>query len=172
MATEPPPEQDPTPARAYNTAFEYDPSGNRSSATNGYVTTRYEYDAGNRLKNRIDEIAGHRFETSFDYDDANNRMVLTYPSGNRVTYAYDSTNRLARVYDDDRGLEFARDFTYRPSGALASYTSGNGIVNAVDYNANTEQPTHIGSSGGVLDLTYDVYDGAGNVTGIADTRQG
>ena len=171
VATEPPPEQDPTPARAYNTAFEYDPSGNRSSATNGYVTTRYEYDAGNRLKNRIDEIAGHRFETSFDYDDANNRMVLTYPSGNRVTYAYDSTNRLARVYDDDRGLEFARDFTYRPSGALASYTSGNGIVNAVDYNANTEQPTHIGSSDGVLDLTY-AYDGAGNVTGIADTRAG
>ncbi len=81
-----------------------------------------------------------------------------------------TTPGVVRVYDTERGVEFARDFVYRPSGAVASYTSGNGIVNAVQYN-DVEQPTHIGSSGGVVDLSY-TYDLAGHVTGIADPRPG
>ncbi len=155
---------------AYNAAVQYDASGSRTSASNAYVTSQFEYDAGSRLTRRIDEITGHRFETSFGYDANDNLTDLWYPSGNRVTYDYDSNNRLVRVYDTERGLEFARDFVYRPSGAVASYTSGNGIVNAVQYN-DVEQPTHIGSSGGVVDLSY-TYDDAGHVTGIADPRPG
>jgi RHS repeat-associated protein len=155
----------------YNSTFDYDASGNRLLASNGYVTTRFEYDAVNRLKTRTDEIAGHRFETHVEYDDVTNRVVLTYPSGNHVTYDLDSNDRVWRVYDDPRGLEFARDFHYRPSGAIASYTSGNGIVNTVEYDPNTEQPINIASSGGVLDLTYD-YHGAGTVKSITDTRAG
>ncbi|MDA8440055.1 MAG: hypothetical protein M0Z51_14520 [Propionibacterium sp.] len=171
VATEPPLGVDPTATRAYDATVEYDASGNRLSASNGYVASQFEYDEGLRLTKRIDEITGRRFETGFTYDDDDNLIGVRYPSGNHVSYDYDTNNRLVRVYDDARGLEFARDFTYRPSGALASYTSGNGIINTVTFDDETEQPTHIASSGSVLDLAYS-YDDAGNVTEILDGRQG
>ncbi len=159
------------PPSLYSAIFAYDASGNRILASNGYVTTQFTYDAANRLTGRVDTITGHQFVTSVGYDDNDNLTDLGYPSGNHVTYVPDDNNRLIRVHDDTRGLEFANTFIYRPSGALASYTSGNGIVNTVAYNDNTEQPTHIISTGGVMDLTYG-YDAAGNVTSITDTRQG
>jgi RHS repeat-associated protein len=160
------------PATSYGATIHYDPStGNRDSASNGYVTSHFDYDLGDRLTKRVDEISGHQFVTRLGYDDNDNLTDLWYPSGNHVSYLPDGNNRLIRVHDDSRGLEFANTFLYRPSGAIASYTSGNGIVNTVAYNDNTEQPTHIGSTGGVMDLTYG-YDDAGRVTGIADARQG
>ena len=159
------------PASLYSATFAYDASGNRILASNGYVTTQFTYDAANRLTGRVDTIAGHQFVTRLGYDDNDNLTDLWYPSGNHVSYDPDDNNRLIRVHDDSRGLEFANTFIYRPSGAIASYTSGNGIVNTVEYNDNTEQPTHVVSSGSVLNLTYG-YDAVGNVTGITDTRQG
>ena len=53
---------------------------------------------------------------------------LVYPSGNHVAYGYDSEDRVARVFDPARQMEFAHDFTYHPSGGLASYTSGGSSV--------------------------------------------
>jgi hypothetical protein len=85
--------------------------------------------------------------TSLGYDGNDNLTDRWYPSGNHVSYGHDGNNRLIRVHDDTRGLEFANTFISRPSGAIASYTSGNGIVNTVEYNDNTEQPTHVVSSG-------------------------
>ncbi|MDA8439806.1 MAG: hypothetical protein M0Z51_13235, partial [Propionibacterium sp.] len=159
------------PATPYAATIEYDAAGNRTLVSNGYVTTRFEYDGGNRLKKRTDTITDHQFVTTLDYDNNDNVTDLGYPSGNHVKYQYDGNNRLDRVYDDARGFEFAHDFSYRPSGATESYTSGNGIVNAVESDPNTERPTHLLSSGGVLDLQYG-YDDAGNVTQIQDGRQG
>ena len=159
------------PDPSYSTIAGYDPlSGNRTSVSNGYASSTFQFDADNRMTGRTDVIAGHTFQTSYAFDDSDNLTDLWYPSGNHVTYAYGSFDRLSRVYDDERGLEFARDFTYRPSGALASYTSGNGIVNTVEYN-DVSEPTHVASSNGVVDLTY-TYDAGGNVTGIADPRPG
>ena len=73
------------------------------------------------------------------------------------------------VYVNSNPLRYV-DFAYTPSGALASYTSGNGIVNTVEYN-DVSEPTHVASSNGAVDLTY-TYDAGGNVTGIADPRPG
>jgi RHS repeat-associated protein len=156
---------------AYSTTIAYDTWGNRASATNGYVTSTFDYDGGDRLWRRTDVIkaytsdAGQTFVTQFGLDDNDNVTDLWYPSGNHVQYAYDESNRLSLVYNDQR--EFANTFTYDSSGALASFTSGNGIVNAVTYDDRL-RPSHV-TAGTALDLTYS-YDTVGNVTGIADTR--
>ena len=60
--------------------------------------------------------------------------------------------------------------TYHPSGALQALTSGNGIATAIGYDPKRYWLKSISS--GPLQLTYDQYDGVGNVGTIGDARPG
>ena len=146
----------------------FDEWGNRVQVQNGYVNATFEYDLDLRLTRRTDAINGRTFESRYEYDLNDRLKQLWYPSGNHVAYAYDH-DRLSKVYDADPQTPFATGFDFHPSGGLASYTTANGIVHAVTYDARY-RPEHITGSGGALDLTY-TYDGVGNVLQIADTRQ-
>jgi hypothetical protein len=61
--------------------------------------------------------------------------------------------------------------SYQPSGALASYTLGNGVVTTIAADGSgLPRPSRISTSSGGFDTGAYVYDGAGNVKSIgADT---
>lgn len=157
-----------SPVTDYWVHADYDEWGNRVQVQNGYVNATFEYDLDLRLTRRTDAINSRTFESRYAYDPNDRLKQVWYPSGNHVAYDYDH-DRLLRVYDADPQTPFATGFDFHPSGGLASYTTGNGIVHAVTYDARY-RPAHITGSGSALDLTYH-YDGVGNILQIDDTRQ-
>ena len=157
------------PNGPYWTHLTYDAADNRTSSANGYVTSTFAYDAANRLTQRTDVINGRPFVTQFTPDGHGNVTDIVYPSGNHVAYAYDNENRVVRVFDNARGLEFARNFSYHPSGGLAGYVSGDGSLHTITYDAR-DRPQALAAQN-FLNLTY-AYDRVGNVTSVTDARPG
>jgi YD repeat-containing protein len=138
-----------------------------ATATAPAVTTRFAYDAAGRLEAREDVVDGKTFVSGYTYDANDNLTVVEYPSGRRIGYAYDAHNRLARVYDVDTDATYANGFVYDGSGALRSYTLGNGLTTTVARHPTTHRVSGITS--GALQLGY-THDAGGNVETISDSR--
>ena len=161
---------------AYTTSFEYDDSNNRTSVSNGYVTSTFAYDAANRLRTRTDVIrktpegTGRSFVSTYTPDENGNVVEVRYPSGNAVQYRYDAENRVTDVFDVARGVTFAGAITYHPAGGLAGFTAGDGSRETIVYDERARL-RHLSGQGmaDLPDLTY-TYDRVGNVTHIDDVR--
>ena len=165
-----------TPASgpAQVTTFTYEPgSDRRATATVDGVTTAWTYDAVGRLAMRTDTVDGLAFTVTYAYDAQDNLASVTYPSGRQVGYAYDPLSRITRVFNVATDVTYDDQFTYHPSGALASYRAGNGVVTTLTYHPTRQwlDRLEVGTAGALLDLDY-AYDGVGNITGIADPRPG
>lgn len=153
------------------TTVTYEPgSENRQTVTVNGVVSQFTYDSAGQLHARTDTIDGRGYIRLFDYDNDDNLRQITYPSGRRVTYDYDAASRITKVRDATGARDVASNFTYHPSGAVTAYTSGNGIVNEMTFDAQRYWPRSI--SAGALQLTYDNYDGVSNIQAIGDSRSG
>ena len=81
-------------------------------------------------------IGGRTFATSFDYDSRDNLERIDYHSGRYVIYDYDHADRIVTVRGSNgAGGEqvFAADVDYHPSGAIKSYTFGNGRQETLSF---------------------------------------
>jgi RHS repeat-associated protein len=96
-----------TNALDFETRYEYDALGNRVAMVDAeLVRTRYEYDDLNRLvavtENYFQGQGSDQetnVRTSYGYDAAGNRTVITNARQYATTYGYDELNRLERVTD-------------------------------------------------------------------------
>lgn len=171
--------------RHYSTTYGYDPSNNQTFAANAYVTSEFTYDLGGRLESRTDEVRptgeGHAattFLTNWGYDDYENLEYVHYPrsiydraiDSMWVWYRHDTQGRVTSVGTlADRG-SFANSFTYHPSGAVKSFTAGNGLRHEATYDERQRIETI--DSGWVLSLTYGyANDNVGNPTSITETSR-
>ena len=146
-------------------------SDNRVSVNNGSVATTFDYDAAGRLAHRRDTIGAHVFDSQYAYDGNDRLTAITYPSGRVIGYERaDAEGRITRVFEAAANRDYGFGFTYHPSGALATYTAGNGLSTAITYDPSRYW-VH-GITAGPLQLTYDDYDGTGNVLRIGDSRPG
>lgn len=153
------------------TTYSYEPgTDNRKTMSSPDAFTQFSYDAVGRMYLREDTVGGKTFTQRFDYDERDNLRLLTYADGRRVQYDYNDANQVTRVLDVGTGAEYAKNFSYHPSGAVTSYQTGNGLVHTTTYDANRYWPTSINA--GELHLSYENYDGVGNVRRIADSRPG
>lgn len=186
-----------TDANAVTTTFTYDDNGRMSQISGGGKTTTFSYHPGTDLKATIStpsvetsfdldaagrvfqrrdtvggtcSVGGTCFTQRFDYDRSDNLTLITYADGRRVQYDYDGANRISRVFDVDSGEVYARDFGYHPSGAVETFRAGNEIVHTTTYDANRYWIRTVDA--GDVHLTYDNYDGVGNVRLIGDSRSG
>jgi len=162
------------------TAFGYESgSDNRqwtSSGGIGSIDHLFTFDDAGRLASRTAFVDGKVFTTQFEYDGNDALTAIEYPTigglANRRTVRYDldAERRVTRVFDATAGRDYATGFTYHPSGAVTSYTSGNGVPTTVTYDPARYWITGIQS--GALQLEYNGHDGVGNVTSIGDVRGG
>jgi YD repeat-containing protein len=149
----------------------YEPgSDNRQQVGNGDVFTTFSYDAAGRVARRHDEIAGYSFASTYTYDANDDLAALTYPSGRRISSERDAAGRVTRVFEAAASRDYAFGMTYHPSGALAAYTAGNRVATTITYDAERYWLRSIAS--GALRLSYDHYDGVGNVRSIGDSGPG
>ena len=146
-------------------------SDNRVSMSNGSVATSFVYDTAGRLARRHDVIGAYVFDNQYAYDGNDHVVAITYPSGRIIGYERaDTEGRVTRVFEAATGRDYAFGMTYHPSGALATYTAGNGIATTVAYDPARYWVRSINA--GHLQLSYSGYDGAGNVGTIGDSRAG
>lgn len=117
-------------ADASTANFSLDANGNIVGMVDALGTTRYVYDARNRLTTHTDPFGA---TVSHVYDAAGNRILLTYPDGKQVGYDYDALNRLAAVAD---WLGNRTDYSYDGAGSLTgSLNDGNGTQTRYGYDA-------------------------------------
>ncbi len=164
-----------------STALGYDDSDNRTLLENESIRSTFGYDGANRMISRQDLHKGDlsTWTAGFAYDTRDNLTRITYPTqaGGRlsVDYTYDNGNRISRIAEFGGTNEvFADSFAYHPSGGVLQYVAGNGITHKFEYHPSRYWVDDVYDLGGpeqVLDLAY-VYDAAGNVESIGDSRPG
>lgn len=150
-----------------------DHSDRRATATVGGASTVWTYETSTgRLDTRTDTVDGLAFTVNYDYDTNDNLTKVTYPSGRQVGYQYDAEQRITRVFNAVTQATYADQFSYHPSGAVASYRSGNGVVTTLTYDADRHWLDSLFvNATDDLDLAY-AYDDVGNIDGITDPRPG
>ncbi len=89
--------QSETDVWGHTMGYTYDPTGNRKTMSldkNAY--TSYEYDDANNLILLVDEVAGQKF--NYSYDSGNRLIQLDRPNGVSTSYGYDGMSRLSRLW--------------------------------------------------------------------------
>ena len=140
------------------------------------VVTLFHIDGSGRT-DRIDEtIDGETFTTSIAYTLEDNIAGVVYPSGRNVTYQYDADWHITKVTDATFNTVYANNFTYHPSAAVQSVTTGDGTAHVTTYDSYrywvTRASATNATSGVVFDAIYSGYDLVGNVGTITDARMG
>ena len=162
------------PLVATKTTWSFDAVGNRLQQASVLGTTKYAYDAGDRLL-----TAG---SLTFTYDANGSRVSVTDASIHQVkTFSYDAANRLTAA----TGLEKS-SFAYDGDGNRIVQTVGSGTYNYVNDVA-AGLPVVLQESGPDGNITYAYglglieeaapafnyfyqYDGLGGVIGLTDAN--
>ncbi|MFL6386552.1 MAG: kelch repeat-containing protein [Terriglobales bacterium] len=145
--------------------------GSGGSATYA-STTSYQYDAGNRVTQAVDSVAGiltHTYDTldrlisevtpqgsiTYSYDAAGRRTAMNVLGQPSVSYSYDSANRLLQMAQGAMNVSFTYDDADRrasvvlPNGTSISYGYDSGSrVTGITYNFG-------GSALGNITYSYD-----------------
>ncbi|WP_456446646.1 RHS repeat domain-containing protein, partial [Thiolapillus sp.] len=161
------------------TSFGYDGNHNLTSVTypDGN-TTRYLYDAEDRLIRQIDARGNI---TTFEYDATGQLTRRTYPDGTYERMTYDASGRMTTFtdangdttqYEYDGAYRIVRKvfadlteetYTYTPKGQIATATNSSGTVR-YEYDVNDRLATKTNPDGS--ETSY-LYDPNGNVIQIA-----
>lgn len=147
-------------------SYTYAPDGAMLTASmvNDGVSTAYTYDKRRLLTSEALSIPNSSTATLTYEHDANGHLNETiYPDGRAIFYAPNALGQPTEAGSYATGVQ------YYPSGAIASFTFGNGIVHAMQQ---TERQ-FVGSATDTYNGTTfrnDVYayDGDGNLAGITD----
>lgn len=142
--------------------YGYDKADNRISMTSPSASATYTYDAANLLTQKAETIAGMIYTTAYDYDDNDNPILLTYPSGLAVTYSYNTNNQVTSATGFGGSVT---GLTYNTAGLPTAYSYTNGINGVLTYN-NRNLTTRI-AAGTASDTGY-TYDNRGNTKTITD----
>lgn len=132
---------------ALDIALSYDQGSNGNNrltqVSDASGQTGYRYDEQGRVTDWDTTIDGVTFNLSQSYNDAGQRVSLTYPSGANVAYQYDASGRLTGIdwVDGSTTTPVLGEAQWR-GRQLQSYRSGNGLLIERHYDASgrlTEQ---------------------------------
>ena len=173
-----------TDALLQTQTFAYNKNGSLMESTdeNG-VTTRYDYDALNRLvkkdtgetlssatygydsMGRLIEMSDVTGESVYTYDSAGRLITATDGNGKKLTYGYDIYGNVTSVtYPDGKSVTYTFDALDR----MTSVTDLEGKTTRYEYDADGNLTKVIRSDG----ETRLFYDALGQVTGIGNVKDG
>ena len=163
------------------TLYTYDTGANGigrlTSTVTPNMTRTYSYDARGRALDNSLTIDGHRWETSFAYDNADRVTATTYPDGEVVRTTYDPHGFVTSVVGDD---DYVVGTSHADHGKLTQLSYGNGTqlkygyyddstVDPMSGRAYSYRLRSIETSGGNVDLSLEYqYDKVGNVLALLD----
>jgi RHS repeat-associated protein len=134
-------------------------------------STAYDYDAyGNMTSMDFTEIAGVTYSMSYVYDDGDNIIQSTYPSGRTVDYTRDGIRRISAIDTTLNGnaQNIINSIQYRADNQVTQCTLGNGLIDERNYDLQgrlTDQLLRTASNTMVDQRIYS-YDKNSNILGI------
>jgi len=110
---------------------------------------KYEYDERNNMIS-VTSPSGNKY--TYEYDERNNKISETYPSGNKYTYEYDERNNMiSATYPS--GNKYTYEYDERNNKISETYLSGNKVTFKYDDRNNKISETH--PSGNKYTYEYD-----------------
>ena len=167
-----------------NVTYSYDDTtggnygvGQLTSFTDETGSTSVVYDMYGNGVQETRVIGSQSYVTSYNYDEDDNIVGMTYPSGRTVTYVRDALGRVASVWTQksvsNAPVVVASNITYGPYGPIKSMLLGNGLSVSMtrdqDYRLTRLYVTD--GTSDIQDLSYgygDINGDAGNITSITD----
>jgi len=139
--------------------------------TNPYTNTEsFIYDEFNRLQSTTENINGSPFTRAFTYNDNNQLLTETYPSGLTATYNYDTKGFLENIKRNNK-------IVYEPLatnsyGQLTSYKLGNGLTSTMQYDDFGFLTNAYTNDNSVFNMSYDFNTNNGNLNSRTDAAVG
>ena len=118
-------------------------------------TTRYEYDALNRLTKVTDPASNI---TQYRYDAMDNRVAMIDAKSRETLYAYDGLNRLTRIEQKGVSPSAITQFTYDAAGNLLTVTDPENRITTYTYDALSRRTQMIQPLGQTVKYAYDEMD--------------
>jgi len=141
--------------------YAYDAMDERTRMTDGTGTTTYAYDG----LGRTTQVVSSGGSLTFGYDLDSNRTRLVYPNGDAVTYAYSPGGRLGSLTD---WAARRSQYTYQPSGLVATVTYPNSLVAAYTYDTVQRLTGLTYTLGRVIGSERYTLDPHGNPVALTD----
>jgi YD repeat-containing protein len=134
------------------------------SVASAVASRAYQYDDNDNLASETATVDGLVFGLGYTYNGNDQLTSITYPrSGRVVNYAPDVLGRPTMVSG------YVDNVSYWPSGLIKQIGYANGTTTSYGQHVRLWPASFSTNKGGVafMDSTY-TYDGAGNLTSIAD----
>lgn len=148
-------------------------NGKILSQVTGSVTQSYSYTDTGAIDVETFSVSGVTRTIDWDYDLAGNVQSLTYPDGDKIQYnpnAFGEPRSVSRAAIGGRSAyTYAANVAYYPSGAIDSFSYGNGYSHKTTLNGQKlpERIRDYSSSFTALDYSY-TYDNSQKVKSISD----
>ena len=145
----------------------FDDVGNLKTINRGGANWTYDYNEINLLESESVSIDGYTFAIDYSFNTAGHLESKTLPSGKVVNYSPDGLGRATKATIGTSN--YATSIDYHASGAIKSFTYGNGFSFSQTLNARTLPKRLLSQYGSTkaLDLNY-TYDAKSQVTTIND----
>lgn len=129
--------------------------------------TSFTYDSFGNVTSSVRASSGTTFAQTYEYDDGDNVVAMTMPSGRAVTYDRDDLRRLAGINAEVNGSSQAvvSNIEYRADNQVTRRLFGNGVIDTRGYDLQGRL-THQQLNGGMLDDRQYSYDKNSNITAI------
>lgn len=159
---------DSTPTKTYT----YDKNNNLTNLDFNGVSQVYAYDDLNHLTQETTTIGGVSRAFTYGYTNLGDLDTIVYPTGHKIYFAPNALGQAQVVYNGSDKIYYANYVQYHPSGAIKSYTYGNGLNYNLQQNIQ-QSPNNISvtNSGGTVmsGMTYG-YDNNLQVSSITDNQ--
>src|SRR5262249_58745107 len=136
--------------------------------TDGAGSENYAYDSFGQLQSLIRVIDGISYEKRYEYNEAGQMTMMTYPSGKRVKMGRDVRGRVAATQKvDASGIvqeAYLSEVNYRVDGQVGGQRLGDGTTESFGYSNDRLQLTSqtVTKGGGtLLSLNYGYGASAG-----------
>ena len=158
------------------TSNTYDRGDNRVTLTGAgnTGTTRYEYDAANRLLVQTVDPDGLKLSTRYEYDGHGRAVTITDAAGTVTRHAFNGRGELREVTVDDQlgGLQLKTRYAYDAQGRVLSVTegAGTGAAKTTEYRYDLlgRRTQEVVDPAGLKLTTAYEFDAAGNVVRKTD----
>lgn len=143
-----------------------DPNGNVTGSDSKDASWDYQYNDLNLLTRETLAIDGRLFKIDWGYNNHGSTSSVKYPSGDTITYLPNAFGQPTKAGN------YAIAATYHPSGGLAQFTYGNGLVRKYNRNAFGRLESLTDKQGGSTrygqSLTYDQEYNPTNINNLTD----